>query len=285
MANCPKCNKNLRIIDWRPECPHCGTNVVYYNFEKQFYIDAKGAEMDAAKIRVKWARAKAAFVGGRLLVARLCFSIMPIMAAMLSFGKLTITLPLFEKNIQLNIIGLFSVFSDGTFGYFSALKSSAIVGGTAAGMVRMIFGLAVAAVLALIILLFQLLCFISIKKMTLIITAVSALGTAASVYTIIAINSFSKAAASEIFTVNSGLGGFALIIAFLAVFALNAAVAKKGVKIRYVEGDLYRVEMAKKLKHKEITLDEIPQPVYSPGEVINEPGEKPDSFDGGAPNE
>jgi len=107
---------------------------------------------------------------------------------------------------------------------------------------------------------------------------------AASIYTIIAISSFSKAAASEIFTIKIGLGGFAVITAFAVIFALNAVVAKKGVKINYVEGDLYRVEVAKKLKRKEITLDEIPQPVYSPAAMKDEPEKETGFVDGGADN-
>jgi len=284
LATCPKCNKKLRLRDWRPECPHCGTNVVYYNFEEQFYIDAKGAELDAAKIRVKWTRVKTAFIGSKLLVARLSLSILPIIAALLPLGKLSISLPLFEKNIQLNIIGLFSAFSDGTFGYLSALRSSAVIGGVAAGAARIILGLSAAAAFALLVFLFQLLCFISIKKMTFIISAAGALGAAASIYTIIAINSFSKAAASEIFTVKIGFGGFAVIAAFAVIVALNAAVVKKGVKINYVEGDLYRVEVAKKLKRKEITLDEIPQPVYSPAAMKDEPEKETGFVDGGDDN-
>ena len=32
-ATCPKCGGKLRLIDWRPNCPHCGVNMIYYGLE------------------------------------------------------------------------------------------------------------------------------------------------------------------------------------------------------------------------------------------------------------
>lgn len=31
MAKCPNCGQNLRLTQWRPECPACGVNMVYYD--------------------------------------------------------------------------------------------------------------------------------------------------------------------------------------------------------------------------------------------------------------
>lgn len=281
MAHCPKCDQKLRIIDWRPECPHCGANVFCYDFEKQFYIDAKGAEMDAAKIRVKWARVKAALIGGKIPVSRLCLCLLPLITTLVTFGKIHISFPLFEKSISLNIIGLFSVFTDGTFGYFSALKNSAIAGAYAGNTLTILFSLASAAVLAFLIFIFQLLCFISAKKMAIISSITAVLGTAAAVFSMIAVHMLTKSPFGEILTAENGFGGFALAAAFLVPLVLNLIVAIKGIRVRYVEGDLYRVEVAKKLKRHEITLDEIPQPVYSP-EPQNEQPQKELSEVGGS---
>jgi hypothetical protein len=284
LANCPKCGHKLRVIDWKPECPNCGVNMVYYNFEEQFYIDAKGAEMDAAKIRVKWARAKTAFIGGKLLIARLSLCFLPLIAALLSFGSLKIVFPLFEKKLPFSIIGLFSFFTDGTLNYLSAIKGSEIVGIYAKHAVNIFFGLAAVAGFALLVFFLELLCFISIKKMTVILAVTSALGIVATLWSIIAVNNFARVTASAIFTVANGYGGFAVIFAFTVIFMLNFVIAKKGVKIKYVEGDLYRIEMAKKLKRREITLDEIPQPVYSPDAQAPAAGDEP-AAEGGSPIE
>lgn len=271
LANCPKCDYKLKLTDWKPECPKCGTNVLYYNFEEQFYIDAKGAEIDAAKIRVKWTRVKTAFIGSKLLVARLSLSILPLIATLLSIGSFKIAIPLFEKNVSFSTIGLFSVFTDGTFNYLTALKNSVIVGEYARHTVNIFFGLSAVVGLALLVLLFQFLCFISIKKMTIVLTTASTLGIIAAVWSMFAVNNFSNAASSEIFTVGNGFGGYVIILSFAVILTLNFIIAKKGVGINYLEGDLYRVEIAKKLKRKEITFDQISQPVYTSGAKSEEP--------------
>ena len=41
---CPKCNYKLKITDWRPECPKCGVNVMYYGIEDRLREEADKAE-------------------------------------------------------------------------------------------------------------------------------------------------------------------------------------------------------------------------------------------------
>ncbi len=264
MANCPKCNHKLRLIDWKPECPNCGVNVLYYGFEERFYMDAKGAEIDAARIRVKWARVKASFIGSKILLARLVLCLLPLAALLIPFGSFKITFPLFEKKMQLSVIGLFSFFTDGTLEYLTALKSSDIVGIYAKHAINIFFGLSALAAAALLVFVFQLLCFISFRKMTFLLVLSNGFGIIAAGWSVIAIYSFSKMTTSAIFTVSNGYGGFAVIFSFAVIFILNILVAKRGQNVQYREGDLYRVEIAQKLKSGEITLEELPQPVYAP---------------------
>lgn len=40
MANCPKCGAHLKVSDWRPTCPHCGINLIYYGMEERLLEDA-----------------------------------------------------------------------------------------------------------------------------------------------------------------------------------------------------------------------------------------------------
>ena len=34
MAKCPKCGRKLTLFDWKPNCPECGVNLVYYGMEE-----------------------------------------------------------------------------------------------------------------------------------------------------------------------------------------------------------------------------------------------------------
>ena len=48
MANCPKCGAHLKLTDWRPTCPHCGINLIYYGMEERLLEDADKAESEHA---------------------------------------------------------------------------------------------------------------------------------------------------------------------------------------------------------------------------------------------
>ena len=43
---CPKCNYKFKPTDWRPECPKCGVNVLYYGVEDRLRAEADKAGYD-----------------------------------------------------------------------------------------------------------------------------------------------------------------------------------------------------------------------------------------------
>ena len=69
MANCPKCDYHLKLTDWRPNCPSCGVNLVYYGMEERLLADADKAEAEHSHFQKKIDRAKASFVGSKLAIA------------------------------------------------------------------------------------------------------------------------------------------------------------------------------------------------------------------------
>lgn len=96
MANCPKCNAKLRLIDWRPECPKCGVNMVYYGMEERLLADAEKAEAEHAKFQKGLDRFKASAIGGPRQIARLILSIIPVAGLFLDF----VGLPLAKLSLQ-----------------------------------------------------------------------------------------------------------------------------------------------------------------------------------------
>ena len=114
MAVCPKCNQKLGLFDWGQNCPHCGVNMRFHNFEENFYREAKMAELSSAKVNIKIKQAKAAFVGGALPIARLSVLLLPLLSVLLPVLRLSLSLPFAEKTYALNGIGLYKMFSDGT---------------------------------------------------------------------------------------------------------------------------------------------------------------------------
>ena len=80
MAKCPKCGRKLTLFDWKPNCPECGINLVYYGLEDKLLDEADAAEAEHAKLQKKIDRLKAAFIGSKLTIARIFLSLLPIAA-------------------------------------------------------------------------------------------------------------------------------------------------------------------------------------------------------------
>ena len=100
MANCPKCGKKLRLYHWRPECPFCGVNMVYYNSNDRLLAETERAEIEHAHSQPRIDRAKAAFFGSPAAIARIVLSVLPIGALFLPLGKA-------EDADSFNVIGVY----------------------------------------------------------------------------------------------------------------------------------------------------------------------------------
>lgn len=106
MANCPKCNAHLKLTDWRPECPKCGVNMVYYGMEESLLKDAEKAEAEHAKFQKGLDRFKASSIGGARQIARLILAIIPVAGLFLPLAKLSVAEGPYmaAKDINVNIL-------------------------------------------------------------------------------------------------------------------------------------------------------------------------------------
>ena len=41
---CPACGKKLKVFYLKPNCPHCGADILRYNMEERLALDAQKAE-------------------------------------------------------------------------------------------------------------------------------------------------------------------------------------------------------------------------------------------------
>ncbi|MBR4727021.1 MAG: hypothetical protein IK080_03940 [Clostridia bacterium] len=270
MAVCPKCKQKLGLFDWGQNCPHCGVNMRFYNFEENFYREAKVAELSAAKVSIKIKRLKGAFIGGTLPIARLSVLLLPLLSVLIPVLHFSLTLPFTEKTYALSGLGLYQMFSDQTLSYIFSMVRDPFNGAAFSALRTVIFAEVGAAVLGLLVFLLTLLCFISIKKMSVVLCAVCALGMADSVAILILALRFCASAAGLPESVLTGSMSFGAVVTFLmfaAVFVLNLLIARKGVEIEYGEGDLERTEIAKKIKNGELRLEDLPQPIVETSET------------------
>lgn len=110
MTQCPKCGKTLRLYHWRPECPYCGVNVVYYNSNDRMLAETEYAEIEHAHSQPRIDRAKAAFFGSPLAIVRIVLSALPIAALFLPLGRLSRSV-----GASFNVIGIYRYLSENSF--------------------------------------------------------------------------------------------------------------------------------------------------------------------------
>jgi len=102
----PACNYRLKLSDWRPNCPKCSTNILYYKMEERLLAEADAVETSAAAFAKKTDRAKAAVVGNNWAVARLVLLVVPLLTLLLPLGRLAINIPFVEKATNLNAVSI-----------------------------------------------------------------------------------------------------------------------------------------------------------------------------------
>ncbi len=233
---CPKCGYKLSMIDTKPECPVCDINLVYYGIEETLKKEADIAEFEHACLQPRFDRLKAATIGSPLAIVRLMLSILPLVAALVPMGVITINLPYFTDNVTVNLISVITkVFMNLDVDYLFAMLGSETVGG--------VYIVYVAALLCFVIALLA--CVVNVVNLAFscgkkgiqrnVITA--AIGI---VFTVISAVLFSvwcsglSAAYPEVF---SGAavpwGALLMCVAFIAQIVINIVYKKKGIKVKY----------------------------------------------------
>lgn len=87
MAKCPKCGAKLHWYDFRAECKHCGVNIPNYKWEERLENDADTAETSFAKLHYKMSNFKYGTVGSPLMIVRLVFTLLPLVALVVPLVK------------------------------------------------------------------------------------------------------------------------------------------------------------------------------------------------------
>ena len=129
-AYCPKCNYKLKLTDWRPECPKCGVNVVYYGIEETLRKEADVAEYHYAMHKPKYDRLRFSLIGHPLSIARLAVGVLPLLCLLLPMGRFDYTLPFASHRSYVNLVSIILFFVHNGFDTdaLSALFGSRLLG-------------------------------------------------------------------------------------------------------------------------------------------------------------
>lgn len=258
MSTCPKCQRKLRIIDIGQNCPHCGVNMRFYNFDKTFVEEAKQAELSMANVHVKLRKFKTALIGSKLAVARLVLGFLPVVSMLLPVGNVSLDIPFAAQEFTVSGLGIYTIFSNGVLNLLMDLVS-APVNGKAFSYVMIVLGVyLIAALCAVLSLLFSILSFINIKKMARAICGLGVIGVICGIVSTILCAGIPN---SVVITGGASFGVAAIIVLFGVDFSINFLIAKNGLPIEFEEGDLERYEIRKKVKKGELKLEDLPQPI------------------------
>ena len=269
MSNCPRCNYHLRLTDWKPNCPKCGVNLMFHGFEERFYEDAKLSELSLAGMRAKMKRFKASFAGGNTVKLRLFTCLLPLASLLLPLGRLSVKLPFAAQAWEAGILGVAKLVmgmsgTQNALPYLQAMMASEQAGRLfTLGSVLLALTV-LAAALGLLSALTALFSFVSFKRMTVAAGVLASLGalTAAGGFVVgVLLHSASNALGNAHFSGALGFGAPLAFFAFGFVAAVNFLIAKKGMEVRYEEGDFERAQIYHQVKRGEIDLKDLPYPV------------------------
>ena len=260
---CPKCGGEIPFYDLRPNCKHCGVNIMYYMQNDGLMRDAKRTELEAAVARMIVARIKAEFIGGKLQIMRMIAVIGSICALMIPFASAGFTMPFFEEKLSVGLIGIIQSFGNGLALMVPKFLGSTMFAGSARAAV-------IAAGIMLVIAVIELLIFAAFTVGFLKLTeAAKFMKNAALAGAIIALIgqiviivlkfTFAAGAGSSF---SFGFGALAAAALFVVIFLINRALLKKGIEPEYRENDLKRKELLKKVRKGEVNLDDLPVPVF-----------------------
>lgn len=270
MAVCPKCQKKIPFYHLGQMCPHCGVNMRFYNFDVNFYRDAKRAELSLAKTSIFISHVKASFIGSALTKIRLGIMLLPIISLLAPFANAAVKLPFVNDSITVSGLGLYTAFSQGYVDFILSMIKGGADANAFKALILPIGAVAVLALLAVLILILTIISFASIKKMQKVLCGLGVAGVVFSIAAFVLSLRFVSVASASNGSILSGsvsFGAAASAVAFAANFVINLLIVKKGYNIDYKEGVLERAAIAKKVKAGEIKLDDLPQPVVETEET------------------
>ena len=268
---CPKCGGEIAFFDLKPNCKHCGVNIMYFTQQEGLMRDAKRTELEAGAARMVIARVKANFIGGKLQIVRLACTLIAAAVLLIPFGGVRFSVPFFDWTYSAGILGIVGAIQNGFAQTVPAfLGSTPFSSATIAAAVPTAC-LAVCAILDLLAAGALLLGFLNLTRSTKFMCTVSVIGAAIALLSQIAeLVLWRVVGADSMTNPTLGFGALAAMAMFLVVLIINRALLKKGIEPQYREFDPKRRELLKKVRAGEVDLDSLPLPIFESEEEREE---------------
>ena len=268
---CPKCGGHIPFYDLRPNCKHCGVNIWYFSQQASLAYDAKRTELEGAAARIVIARIKAAYIGSKLAIIRMIFSVGTAAVLLLPFGSLKLIAPFYEKTLTAGLLGVIT--GSGDLAKLPTYLKSAMFSDYAKAFLLPMGVLAILLLLVTVLFFLFILTFLNLEKTAKAMRTTSLVGAVFALLGQIAVLVMDFARplpATPAAQIHAGWGGFAIAAVWFAVFFLNHLMLKKGIEPPYRENDIKRREILRKVRSGEIDLDSLSLPVLESPEEREE---------------
>ncbi len=236
MAKCPKCGRKLTLFDWKPNCPNCGVNLVYYGMEERLMDEADAAEAEHARLQKRIDRLKASFVGSKLTIARIFLSILPIAALLLPLASISYNGPFIEATTtSINAIEIYNIVSSLDFDALFTMIGSSVVGSSFIGYAGALVGILLSLVFVIVsLVMLTLACSPKGNPRNIIFNSLAIIS---AVVSVVMFNQFANGITSAfpefVTDASLGFGIFVYIGMLLLLFGINVVIAVKGVEVKY----------------------------------------------------
>lgn len=236
-ATCPKCGGKLRLTDWRPNCPHCGINMIYYGMEERLLLDADKAEAEHARTQPKIDRIKAATVGSPLAIVRLVMSLIPLGALFLPLARMEFTAPFVSFSEKINVLSIVDMLSNTNLDALLSVFRSPVFGPTFAFYTVAVVCVLLSAAGVLFHTIFQTLaCSPKGKPRNLTFNIFNLLMAVASIVCFSLFSSRIQSFFPGVMRVSSlAFGAFIYLALIVASFVIDVVCLVKGIPVRYKE--------------------------------------------------
>ncbi len=267
---CPKCGVEIKRFDLAPNCKKCGVHILYYTQEEDLARDAKKCELEFAKMRSFTEKIKLGFVKEKLALVRMIIILIGAGFLFLPYASISAQLPFWSQKITISGWGAYQMFSDGILMQLLNILNADIAKETAVLLFANIALFVVTVLVLLGIFVTLLLGFLNLRKSSRVMTGLSiAAAVLCLAGIVLAFVLKGSVADSSLFTASVGAGYFGMIALLGALIAVNVFLYRKNPQPQIKEIDLERIEILKKVKNGEVSLEDLPLPVcYSEEEEL-----------------
>lgn len=226
MAECPKCKEHLRLLDWKPNCPHCGANIVVYDLQERLMQEADAAEVQYYHFQKKVDRLKASFVGSKLSIVRIFTSLIPIAALFLPIVKINLSAPFEPYGGNMGFLDIYNLFDKLDIGaFFTAIEMNSAAG--------IMFTLSVAGLLlSIVVMLLHFLCNMlacspkgKIRNYTLDIIFIVLVAASMGLFSFIPENPFVSG--------TLGIGAYLYLVLTIVNFVIDILVFRENIEVKH----------------------------------------------------